>query len=711
MDSDVKIARERFDACWSAMNENRNRMLEDLRFSNPANPEQWDKEAVRARGDRPMLVFDRSNQYISQVVNAARQNKPSMRVRPVSDDASAKAATALNGLLFHIQDVSRADIAYDTALESAARVGLGWIRILPEVIDEATNEQEIRIKRVTRFDSVVLDDGWTEPDGSDAMDGFFISELSEAAFLKKYKGAKILSFDEGGWFRDKTVRVAEYFKVEERLENYLTVQDPQNPGNQLDLTEKEYWTLSKAISTNGPIPYIKQWTETVREVRWTKMSGAEVLEETDFPASHVPLIPVIGNEMWVDDRRYLCGMVRKGMDAQKAYNYARTLEIELTSMQPKVPMMVAGEAVEGFEGDWENLNDSDAAYVRYNARDDDGNALPVPQRVASAQFPAAFAQLTQMANDDLQAAFGMYKSNLGAPSNAISGRAKMQDQREGDTANFHFLDNMNRSARHLGSIAVEMIPQIYNTQRVARILAPDGTPSQIVIDPNAPQSWQQQPNGKIVINPSIGDYDVMVSQGPAYATLRQEAAEQMAALFQANPQTFALLGPLWMKSQDWPFAEEAAAILKAAQPPQIQAISQSSDPEVAAAQAQVKQLSGQLQQVTQAAQAMHAQLQQKEDDARRKQDYDSQKLAIEKYSAITARLTTLVPADPQLAVALYRQTLAEVFTQPDPLMNDGPNNPAPPPPMPVMPQGMPMQQPQGPQGPFSLPAQGPVQVQ
>jgi len=712
MDSSVKEAKERFEACWSAMNDNRVRMLEDLRFSNPAKPEQWDRNAERARGDRPMLVFDQTNQYIAQTVNDGRQNKPSMKVRPVDDNADVKTAKALNGLLYHIQDASRADIATDTALESAARVGLGWMRVVPEVTNAETNEQEIRIKRVHDFTSIVLDDQSTEPDGSDAMDGFVMTPMSAGAFKKAFKGAKVLSFDEGGWFRDDVVRVCEYFKVEEKTVSYLTVTDPTS-GQQIDLEEDEYWKLSKAVG-QGPLPYVKQWTDTQRSVKWTKLSGLEELESTDFPASHVPLIPVIGNELYIEGKRYLCGMVRKGMDAQRAYNYARSTEIELISLQPKVPMMVSAEAVEGYEDEWGDINASGAAYVRWNALDDDGKAtIPKPERVQSAQFPAAFAQLSQMARDDLQAAFGMYKSNLGAPSNAVSGRAKMQDQREGDTANFHYIDNLSRSMRHMGSIVLEMIPKIYDTKRVARILGQDGTPSQVIIDPNAPQSYQRDPQGKVTINPSVGKYDVTASTGPAYATLRQEAAEQMAQLFQGNPQTFQILGDLYVKHQDWPYADEAAQRLKAMLPPQLQGMGDEAqdNPQLQQAMQQLQQAHQQLQQLQGVAQQMEAKLKEKDDTAKQSNANDHDRNKIAAYQAETQRLAALVPADPQLAAALYQQTLMAVMQMPTPMgamptaLPPGVPPPQIPPPPPPPMQGQQPQQSNPPSAGFSLPAQ------
>src|SRR6478609_6989349 len=93
MDKDIlKEGRERFEACREATNEQREQMLDDLRFSNPADPQQWPEEVKRMRenavgGPRPCLTFDQTNQFIMQVVNDSRQNKPAIKVRPVDSGA------------------------------------------------------------------------------------------------------------------------------------------------------------------------------------------------------------------------------------------------------------------------------------------------------------------------------------------------------------------------------------------------------------------------------------------------------------------------------------------------------------------------------------------------------------------------------------------------------------------------------------------------
>jgi hypothetical protein len=120
-----------------------------------------------------------------------------------------------------------------------------------------------------------------------------------------------------------------------------------------------------------------------------------------------------------------------------------------------------------------------------------------------------------------------------------------------------------RAVRYVVRQLVDLIPKIYDTQRIARIIGLDGETKMVKIDP-----MQEQPVKKImdqtgvvvekIYNPGVGKYDVVVATGPGYATKRQEALEAMAQLLQGNPQLWTVAGDLFVKNMDWPGAQEMA---------------------------------------------------------------------------------------------------------------------------------------------------------
>lgn len=640
--------RERFQDFTDHFSEQRRRQLEDLRFSNPADPQQWEDKVRQARlsANRATLTFDHTNQYINQVVNDARQNKPSIQVIPSNSGADVQTAQAIEGMIRQIEYASRANIAYDTAIDHAARCGIGWMRIVTEMVNPKLNEQDIRIKAVADPLSCMISPESVEPDGADAEDAFIQTTMSKRAFEKKY-GTKYSqqSWDHsnnGGWFNDQSMRVCEHMKINVKKENRLAVVMPD--GAREEHSEDSYWKKTAEIGFQPQV--LAQYMAEQRTVDWCVMSGSDILDETVILSKWIPLIPLYGNIIWIDGKRYVCGLTRQLMDGQRAKNYERSAQIEMIAMQPKSPFILPFESVENFENEWAAANVSNKAYLPYNALDDSGRPLPAPIRLNAPQIPTAFVQGAQQASDDMQAAIGMYKSNLGAPSNATSGRAKMQDQREGDTATYHYVDNQHRMIEHAGRIIVNMIPGYYDTKREAQMLSISGEAKPIRVDPD--QSSDHSADVP-TINPGSGTYDVRIKAGPAYATQRQEASEALTDLVAKNPQLLPILGPTWARMQDWPDADKVAKLLLSMAPPQVQEIENDSTklpPEaqgiVAGLKAQIEEMKNQLKEASQAADQNQAKVAQ--DHA--SNALNEQKNNIAWYQAETARITALKPPDP-----------------------------------------------------------------
>ena len=77
-----------------------------------------------------------------------------------------------------------------------------------------------------------------------------------------------------------------------------------------------------------------------------------------------------------------------------------------------------------------------------------------------------------------------------------------------------------------------------------------------------------------IFNPKIGKYSVTVTTGPSAKTRRIEAAESMMQLVRALPQAGQLIMDLIAKNLNWPGAEEIAARLAKAIPPNLLSVNQ-----------------------------------------------------------------------------------------------------------------------------------------
>jgi hypothetical protein len=661
--------RKRYQEAEEYWDDNRKAALDDIKF---AALDQWPTEiaAQRERDKRPCLTVDKLNQYVRQIVNDGRQNRPSIKVRPVDSGADVETAEVLQGIIKHVEERSNADTAYDCALANAATSGAGYFRILTEYAGDETFDQELCIRRIRNPLSVLIDPAAQEADGSD-MQYAFVSELvAKEDFELQWPGKVPADFESndsyGSWFGDQ-VRVAEYWCVKEEDRTlYLLTDGRVISKAEYDVMEEEGLAdMAGLVKESRNIPK--------KTVMRAKVSGKDFLEPlVEWPGKWIPLLVVWGNEQDVEGKVVLSGIVRPAKDAQRLYNYSRSAFAERVALTPKSPWVAAEGQVEDYADDWNTANTANHSVLRYRPVSLNGQPVPAPQRTSASDIPSGFAQDMQISEHDIQGAIGMYSSSLGAPSNERSGKAIMARQREGDTGTFHYHDNLNRAIRHAGRILVDLIPRTYDSTRAVRILGYDSKPESVRIDPTMPAASQKL-GVQTVYNLGVGTYDVALSTGPSYNTLRQEAAESMAQMVQANPALMGTIGDLLVKNMDWPGADEIAARLKLTLPPQIQEAEKASrdvSPEVQQLQAQFTQQMQQKDQImAQAAeqlQTLQAEVEKgREANALRRDELGlkAAEVEIKAYAEETKRLSTVSAAmSPEQIQQIVLQTLQDLMT-------------------------------------------------
>ncbi len=293
------------------------------------------------------------------------------------------------------------------------------------------------------------------------------------------------------------------------------------------------------------------------------LTGAEVLDTVDWAGRFIPIVPVLGDEVFLEGRRHLRSLVRDAKDPQRMFNYWRTTSTELVVLAPRAPFIGPKGAFKSDADKWATANTDCHAYIEYDGQ------VP-PERSSFAGVPAGALQEAMNASDDIKSILGLFDASLGAASNENSGRAILARQRR-DASTFHFIDNLSRAIRHAGRIMIDLIPQVYSTPRLLRVLGPGGETSTVAVN----QPAQTSPGAaaaplQAVFDLSVGKYDLTVEAGPSFTTRREEAASQMIALIQAFPQAAPVLGDLLAKNLDWPGAEEIAERLKMLLPPQLQ---------------------------------------------------------------------------------------------------------------------------------------------
>jgi hypothetical protein len=644
--------RSRLTMAQAAYSDSREDELDDLRFmaGSPDNQWQWPADVLSTRGSvqgqsinaRPCLTINKLPQHVRQVTNEQRQNRPNGKVIPADDNADVQVAEIFNGVVRHIEYMSDADVAYDTACDNQVTYGEGYIRLLTEYCNDDTFDQDIKIGRVRNAFSVYMDPTIQDPCGADAEWCFITEDILKSEYERLFPDATPISTlysqgvgDQGisSWLQEDTIRIAEYF---------YNVYDAETlhlyPNNQ---TAKANSPEDKQLKEMYGKPLRTRKVDR-KKVMWMKTNGYDILDEREWSGKYIPVVRVIGNEWEVDGQIYISGLVRNAKDAQRMYNYWTSQEAEMLALAPKAPFIGYGGQFEGYENQWKTANTTNWPYLEVNpdVTDGAGGVLPLPQRAQPPLPQTGLIQAKMGAGEDIKATTGQYDASLGQQGNERSAKAIVAREKQGDVGTYHYVDNLARAIRYITRQIVDMIPKIYDTQRIARIIGADGEVSMVKMDPSQEEPVReirdQETGGLIekIYNPGVGTYDVMVTTGPGYMTKRQEALDAMSQILQSNPQLWAVAGDLFIKNMDWPGAQEMAERFKKILDPKVLATGDES-PEMAAAQQQMEVMAQELNRMVDIIEGVQA------DVAKREVDIKEYKAQVDAYDAETKRISAM----------------------------------------------------------------------
>lgn len=526
---------------------------EDIRFVTIPGA-QWDEKLKSRRGDRATYEFPKLQGHVRQVVNSMRQTRPQGKVRGV-EESDTGLAEIMNGLCRNILDVSNADLAHDIAFEKAVQGGMGWWRIRTRYDDDDSFDQCIYVEPIRNPFAVKIDPAANAIDKRDALFAFVEEWMPDTEFERQYPKAKKQDFDGDQdakhWQDAHKTRVAEYWYKKPVKRTLLALSTGQ--------TVWQDETDVAGFQAAG-IQIVKTRLVDSHKVCMRLTNGAEWLtEEQEFPCKFIPLVPCWGQIDLVDDEEYWQGLVRQSKDQQRLHNVHRTAVVEAVAKAPKAPFIAKLKWIKGLESMWNRANEADFPVLPVN---DEADGMP--QRAAQAEIPTALIQLAQLDNDDIKAATGIFDPSLGSQSQETSGVAIARRQSQSAVSTFNYIDNLSYAIRFEYEILIDMIPRVYDTPRVVRILGTDGGEEwkqlyQTVTDPTTGQQ-------SIVNDISKGKYDITVTVGPSYPTQRMEAVQAFSQLVGQLGPSFPPLAMLLayevVKNLDLPGNEEVLAAVR-----------------------------------------------------------------------------------------------------------------------------------------------------
>lgn len=598
--------------------------------------DQWDpqqrKDRLQSTPPRPTLTINKTKPHVLQVVNDVKRTRPGVKVRPIGEE-DRELAEVRQGIIRGIERKSNGKACRNHALEDAVAAGFGFYRIITEKTNEMSFDSDIKVLKVEDATTVITSD-WKEPDASDITFAIIKEQYTKKQFKEEFDEDpdrfQSTSDSSTSWgTQDKGPVVSEYWKQEKVKMDLVKLINGQN--SYMDEAKEQAEELGVEVDTLIAVDedgkQIRRESHKVK-IMWYKMANKKILEREEWAGKYIPLILVKGRMTRIEGELKFHSLTGPAMDAQKAYNYARSAIIERMALSPKVPWIYSiGSIPKGEQYKYESSNTRNWWGVGYKAYDEQGNPLPPPQRAQPVQMDPAFTQELAIASDDIKSTTGQYDASLGNRSNEVSGTAITARKMEGDNATFDFIDEFALSIRHEGRIINDLTPFVYDTERQVTMVGEDEEEKIVWVN-----RQEQKKNGeKYEYKMDAGEFDIEVEMGPSQTTKRQETLEGMEKLFAADPATAKILADIFIKEQDWRFSnvagERMKKLLKQEYPGIIENDDEPVNPEVQQLQQQMEEMQGEFQQV-----------QMENEDLKRDKSIEEAKVNVDVFNAETNRM-------------------------------------------------------------------------
>ena len=597
----LKEIRQNFDYYMAQWREIREEARTDMKFIS-GDPWEPRERRVRQAAGRPCLSLDELSQYVNSTVNDVRVSKRAIKIVPKGAGATDDLARFRADIIRQIEYRSSAQAAYATAFQNAVERSYGYFKITARRTAPDSFDQELVIRAIPNPDTVLLDPDAKEADFSDGRAAFIIDTLPVKRFESRWPEAEIKTFTgeiaelAPAWVKDNRIQVAEYWRVEMKARTLLLL-DNQDGPLKIFLDELPGAKLKgEAVTLPDGLQFRvlnQAKTETPTVIQYIT-NGIEILETNPWKGRWIPIVPVMGKEMYVDagagSKRIIMSLVRLARDPYMLYCYYRTCQAELVGMTPKVPFVGAAGQFEGYEEAWQNVNKAPLGYLEYKPVVDGaaGALLPPPNRPQYDPPIQSLEMGAESARRAIQAAMGTAALPTSAQrQNQKSGVAIERIQQIQEHGSFHYTDNFDRALAHCGRILNDLLKYYYDTPRDEAIRKPDDSYEVIRIN----EAYTDKTGKQCCYMTDQGEFDVTITTGPSYQSQREEAAE-FADTLARMPEVFARIGDLIVRLRNLgPIGDEIAERLT---PPDIAAQKAGQQPIPAELQATLQGLQTQL---------------------------------------------------------------------------------------------------------------------
>lgn len=494
--------------------------------------DQWDAAdiaALDAEG-RPALTINTILPTVNTVLGEQSTRRADIQFKP-RRGGDAEVAHTLNRLYMQIADNNKLDwVEQQVFSDGLILDGRGYFDVRMDFSDHV--EGEIRISAKDPLDilpdpdakdadpktwSEVFETKWMTLDEIEELYGKkkagtlqFIAEngnsygrdsieYEETRFgdvdsTNDYLGAGIPGDDE--YRTVKALRVIE--RQHKRITRIDCFVDP-NTGDQREVPEAWNDRKAKKFAKEYGLSII---TKTKRKVRWTVTCDKVVLFDDWSPYNDFTIVPYFA--FFRRGRPF--GMVRNLLSPQEQLNKIASQELHIVNTTANSGWMVESGSLVGMTVDDLEEHGAETGLVVEYAR-----GTNPPLKIQPNQIPTGLDRISQKAALNIKAISGINDSMLGTDSAEVSGVAIQAKQNRGAIMIQVPLDNLRKTRQYLAEKVLNLIQTFYTEERIIQVTNED--------DPLKPREEmvinQQTPEGRIINDLTLGEYDVIVATAPA----------------------------------------------------------------------------------------------------------------------------------------------------------------------------------------------------
>ena len=494
--------------------------------------DQWDSDdqAMLEQEGRPALTINTILPTVNTILGEQSNRRADVKFKP-RRGGSEDVAHTLSKLYMQIADNNKLDwVEQQVFSDGLIMDGRGYFDVRMDFSDHV--EGEVRITAKDPLDILI------DPDAKDA-DPKTWGEVFETKWMTldeieelygKSKAERLLFVAENGMsFGPDSVEYQETrFGDTENNDDHFGAGVPGDEEyrnvKSLRVVERQHKKLVRCTflvdpNTGDQRPAPSAWTDgktkkfakkygleliskAVRKVRWTVTCDQVVLHDDWSPYNQFTIVPFF----CYFRRGRPFGVVRNLLSPQEQLNKIASQELHIVNTTANSGWMVESGSLVGMTADDLEEHGAETGLVLEYAR-----GTTPPSKIQANQIPTGLDRIAQKAALNIKTISGVNDSMLGTDSAEVSGIAIQAKQNRGAVMIQVPLDNLRKARQYLAEKVLNLVQTFYTEERVIQVTNED--------DPLKPREEMvinaQTPEGEVINNLMLGEYDVVVSTAPA----------------------------------------------------------------------------------------------------------------------------------------------------------------------------------------------------